>query len=44
MIALTAPLALWGRGVPLHGRATRGASVAVAVIGTVWLVERLFFT
>ncbi len=44
VIALTAPLALWGRGVPWHGRATRGASVAVAVIGTVWLVERLFFT
>ncbi|MGH7300607.1 MAG: HupE/UreJ family protein [Candidatus Rokuibacteriota bacterium] len=44
VIALTVPLVLWARGVPWHGRAARGASLAVALVGTVWLVERLFLT
>lgn len=44
VIALTVALGFWARGAPWHGRAARGASAAVALIGTVWLVERVFFT
>jgi hydrogenase/urease accessory protein HupE len=44
VITLTIPLALWARGGSVPGRAARTASLAVALIGTVWLVERIFFT
>jgi hypothetical protein len=44
VIALTIPLALWARGASWQGRAARTASLAVAAVGTVWLVERLLFT
>lgn len=42
VIALTIPIALWARGASWHVRAARTASLAVALVGTVWLVERLF--
>jgi len=44
VIALTIPIALWVREAPWEARAARAASLAVAVVGTVWLVERVFFT
>lgn len=44
VIALTLPLVLWASGASWQRRAARLASLAVALIGTVWLVERLYFT
>ena len=43
VIALTIPIALWARGASWQARAARATSLAVALVGTVWLVERLFF-
>ena len=43
VIALTAPIALWARGASWGERAARALSIAVALVGAVWLVERLFF-
>jgi hypothetical protein len=44
VIALTVPLVLWARGASWQRRAVHLASLTVALVGTVWLVERLFFT
>jgi hypothetical protein len=44
VIGLAVPLALAARRAPWQPLAARGASLAVALIGIVWLVERLLFT
>jgi len=43
VIALTIPIALWARRASWQARAARIASLAVALVGTLWLVERVFF-
>lgn len=44
VIALTVPLVLWARGATWQASAARVTSLAVALVGAGWLVERLFFT
>jgi hydrogenase/urease accessory protein HupE len=44
VIGLAVPLALLARRAPWQPLAARGVSLAVALIGIVWLVERLLFT
>jgi len=41
-IAVALPLLLWVRGRPWEPRVSRAISVVLAMIATVWLVERLF--
>ena len=43
VIAVAVPIALWGRRAAWGGRAALTASLAVAAVGTIWLVERVFF-
>jgi hypothetical protein len=43
VIALAIPIGLWTRRQPWEPRLARGLSAAVAIIGAIWFVERLFF-
>jgi len=43
VIALAIPIGLWARRRPWEPRLARGLSVAVAIVGAIWFVERLFF-
>ena len=43
VVALLLPILVWLRGSSWERRAVRTASCAVALLGLIWFVERLFF-
>jgi hypothetical protein len=42
LAALLVPFAFWFRRAPLYPRLIAGVSVAAILLGSVWLVDRLF--